>query len=354
MKMTHISSILKSDIHDILTDNAIPWNDFQSATVMITGATGLIGSLLTHTLSAANSEHKLNMRLIACCRNAEKSAALSQMTKAEFITSDIRQPLPKESLPPVLNYVFHCASITKSSDMAAKPADVMMISADGTRNMLETALEKNCRSFVYLSSMEVYGKTAQPEVSESDLGYLDLSNPRSSYPESKRYCEALCAAYAAQHGMPVKIARLALTFGARMPNGESDMRVANQFTSKAIANEDIELHTPGNSIANCCYTADAIRGLLIILLKGKTGEAYNVANPEACATIKEMAELVANNICKGRIKVISKIPQDIKKLGYAPDVGYTLNTSKLKALGWTPKHSLEQMFSRMIADRQEN
>ena len=348
-----MSDVLRTDIHEILTDSNIPWERLKGCAVLVTGATGLVGSLLIRAMSAANTEFKLNMKLIAHGRNTGKGNALTEECGAEFISCDISEPFPAMCLPDTLDYVFHCAAITKSSDMTAKPADVISTMVDGTKNALETALEKRCRGFLYLSSMEVYGRPELPEVDENDLGYLNLSNPRSCYPESKRLCETMCAAYAVQYGLPVKIARLARTFGAGVKNEESDARVANQFVNKALANEDIELHTPGNSIANCCYSADTVRGLLTVLLKGKDGESYNIANSAASATIREMAEILANKVCGGKIKVVVNVPEDIMRHGYAPDVCHTINADKLKDLGWTPKYGLEEMLRRMLADRRE-
>jgi len=347
-----INKALKQGIHDVLSDDNIPWEDLWNSKILVTGATGLIGGLILRALAAADAKYKLNTRLIAHGRDSDKLRAISQEYGLEFICGDIREPLSLADVADTLeriDYIFHCAAVTKSADMTAKPADVITTAVDGTKNILELAREASCRGMIYLSSMEIYGRTESLEVKESDLGYLDLSNPRSSYPESKRLCEALCVAYATQYGLPVKIARLARTFGAGMPNDDSDMRVANQFARNALAGVDIELHTPGNSIANCCDTADAVRGLLTVLLKGSDGEAYNVANIRANATIREMAELVANNICQEKIKVIVAVPEDIKKRGYAPDVGFKLNADKLKSLGWHPVYGLEEMFRRMLA-----
>jgi nucleoside-diphosphate-sugar epimerase len=334
--------VLKADIRDILSDINIPWSDLRGCTVLITGATGLVGGALLRALLAANRQFNLNLRLIG--------QGLSRECELYIIRGDIREPSLFADIADRLDYIFHCAAITNSSDMVSKPVDVITTAVDGTRNMLELAREKHCKSFLYLSSMEVYGQTELLEATESNLGYLDLSNPRSSYPESKRLCEMMCVAYAAQHGVPAKIARLARTFGAGTPNDESDMRVASQFARKVLAGEDIELHTPGGSIANCCGTADVVRGLLTILLKGNVGEAYNVANPAASMTIREMAKLAAN--IGDHVKVIINVPEDIQKRGYAPDVGYTLNIDKLKALGWSPKYGLDEMYRHMIADWQ--
>jgi nucleoside-diphosphate-sugar epimerase len=336
-------------LRSVLSDDNIPWDKLKECTILVTGTTGLIGGIVARVLAAANESRGLGMRLIAHGRNKDKGETLARELSAEFISGDIRHMATVSDIYDKLDYMIHCAAITKSADMVAKPVDVIATTVDGTKNMLELAKEKHCRGFVFLSSMEIYGQTGPRELSESDLGSLDLSNPRSSYPESKRLCELMCVAYAAEHGLPTKIARLARTFGAGTPNDESDMRVANQFARKALASEDIELHTPGNSIANCCYMSDTIRGLLVILLKGENGQAYNIANPEASMTIREMAEMVAGNY---EINVTVKIPDDLKKLGYAPDIGYTLNADKLTALGWKPRYGLEEMYKRMIEDWQ--
>lgn len=348
-----MSNPSKTYIQDVISDSNIPWSELQDSTVTVTGATGLVGGLVIRTLFAANQERGLNIRLIAHGRNADRGNVLSQEFGAEFVSGNIRKPPLLKGVEARLDYIFHCAAITKSADMVARPADVISTEIEGTKNVLELARKTHCRSLVYLSSMEVYGQTAQGEVKECDLGYIDLSNPRSCYPESKRLCEMMCTANAAQYGLPIKIARLARTFGPGVPNVENDMRIANQFTRKALAGEDIELHTPGNSIANCCDTIDAVRGLLTILLKGKNGEAYNVANPKASTTIHQMAEVVANEVCGGKIKVKIAIPEDIDQRGYAPDVGFRLNADKLLSLGWSPGYGIKEMYQRMLADWNE-
>jgi len=344
--------ILKEDIDYVLSDGNIPWSAFHGSTVLVTGATGLIGGVLVHALSAAKEKYNLDMRIIAHGRNCEKGEALAYRLGLDYFGSDICKPIITENIGDKVDYIFHCAAITKSADMVEKPVDVMSTAVDGTHNTLELARMARCKGFVYVSSMEIYGQTEKREIRENDLGYLDLSITRNSYPESKRMCEMLCVAYAAQYGLPVKIARLARTFGAGTPNDDCDKRVANQFARKALAGEDIELHTMGNSTANCCYTFDAVRGLLTVLLKGNTGEAYNIVNPAASATISEMADIVANDVCGGIIKVVVNIPNDIERCGYAPDVGYILNADKLMSLGWSPRYGLAEMYRRMLADWQ--
>lgn len=346
-----ISEVFREDIYQIVSSAAISWEVFKSATVLITGATGLVGSALVHTLSFANSKHGLDLRIIAHGRNASKCEALSQDCGVEFVCGDIRKPLLALFIADKVDYIFHCAAITKSADMVAKPAEVIDTATDGTRNALELARTKRSRSVVYLSSMEVYGQTALKEVTEADLGYLDSSNPRSSYPVSKRLCESLCNCYFEQYGVPVKIARLAQTFGAGTP--KDDPRVFAQFARSVINGENIVLHTEGKSRGNYCYIGDTIRGLLLLLLRGNNGEIYNIANIDASMTICEMARLVANEVCGGKVSVVVDVPPDIAKCGYAPDVGFRLNADKIKKLGWAPRYGLAEMHRRLLADWQE-
>ena len=251
-----------------------------------------------------------------------------------------------------IDYIFHCASITTSKTMIEKPVETICTSVEGTKNILELAKNKKSKSVIYVSSMEMYGafNNLNHDVTEKDLGYVDNLKIRSNYPESKRLCENMCIAYMSEYNIPVKIARLAQTFGAGILPGEN--RVFAQFAKSAIKGEDIVLHTKGMSEGNYCYTRDCITGLLTILLKGKNGEAYNVSNPESHITIADMAYMVADKIAEGRIKVVFDIPSE-NKFGYAADTKMKLNSSKLQALGWKPEIGLEEAYKRMILDMEK-
>ncbi|MGN1275731.1 MAG: NAD-dependent epimerase/dehydratase family protein, partial [Floccifex sp.] len=216
-------------------------------------------------------------------------------------------------------------------------------------NILELAKEKKSKSVVYVSSMEMYGAFdyLNHDVTENDLGFINPLNLRSNYPESKRLCENMCIAYLSEYDVPVKIARLAQTFGAGILPGEN--RVFAQFAKSAIKGEDIVLHTKGLSEGNYCYTRDCITGLFTILLKGKNGEAYNVSNPESHTTIADMAKMVAEKIASSEIKVVFDIPKE-NTFGYASDTKMKLNSDKLQSLGWKPEVSLEESYRRMIED----
>ena len=161
--------------------------------------------------------------------------------------------------------------------------------------------------------------------------------------------ENICYSHYKEYGIPVKIARLAQTFGRGvLPD---DTRVFAQFAQSVQEGMDIILHTKGNSMGNYCGIEDAIMGIMTILNRGTDGEVYNVVNEANTMTILQMAELVAEKIAGGKIKVVYDIPQDKDCYGYAEDTGLRLSGSKLVALGWRPVESLEMMYQDLMDKR---
>lgn len=339
-------SVLEEDLKYI-ANYSLPYEEMKETTVLVTGATGLIGVSIVRALVAIG-----DIKVIAHVRNREKAeeiyGALLQKN-VELYVDDITKEI---NVSEDIDYIFHCASITTSKTMIEKPVETICTSVEGTKNILELAKNKKSKSVIYVSSMEMYGafNNLNHDVTEKDLGYVDNLKIRSNYPESKRLCENMCIAYMSEYNIPVKIARLAQTFGAGILPGEN--RVFAQFAKSAIKGEDIVLHTKGMSEGNYCYTRDCITGLLTILLKGKNGEAYNVSNPESHITIADMAYMVADKIAEGRIKVVFDIPSE-NKFGYAADTKMELNSSKLQALGWKPEIGLEEAYKRMILDMEK-
>ncbi len=335
-----MADYLQEDLAQISRDPAIDWQALDGSHILVTGATGLVGSLLVRSLL-----HRGTVRVTALVRSMEKAQQVfgSLCSKLQFVLSDVTKPF---CVPEHIDYMIHGASITASRVMAERPVDTLMTAICGTQNLLELAVRHHIKSMVYISSMEVYGIT-DPEkacISETDLGYVDILKPRSSYPEGKRLCECMCASYGMQYGVPVKIARLAQTFGAGVSREEN--RVFAQFAKSALRGEDIILHTRGEAFGNYCYTADAVRGLLCILTRGQNGEAYTVVNEATTMQIRDMAKLVADRFSGGASQVFFDIPTT--PMGYAPDSTMHLSAQKLRSLGWTPQYDLENMYRRMM------
>ena len=333
--------IIQSDIREIISNREL-MEPFAYKRVLVTGATGLIGSMLIKTLHSANEEYGLKIDIVGLARSEERARKVlgDVIDNVSMIyATDFR-------IETDCDYIFHTASPTTSKFFVEHPVETIDTILTGTKDMLELA-RKCGATLIYLSSMEEYGVPYEPGqvMTEDKIGVIDHLNVRSCYPEGKRICECMCSAYAAEYGVETKIIRLAQTFGAGIPL--TDNRVSMQFAKSVVDRKDIVLHTEGKSISNYCYLSDAIAGIMTVTSKCEKGEAYNVCNDTETRSIYQIATLIADEVAEGMISVIKEIPKT-ENLGYAPDNTMRLSSDKLRRLGWKPKVSMKEGYRRLI------
>lgn len=317
--------------------------NFEDQTILITGATGLIGSAVVETIKLFNESASKPIKLVLLVRDIVRaSSKLGENKHIRYIQGNI------ESLPSIetdIDYILHGASPTSSKDFIEKPVDVLKAGLLGSFNMLELAKTKQVKKIIFLSSLEVYGTLQTFEAKEADFGLIDWTAIRSSYIEAKRASENIFLSYHSQYGVPSVVARLpqilTSTFDA------DDNRVYAQFIRAVKNNQDIVLKTKGETVRNYCYLTDAITGLLTLLGKGESGEIYNIANEETACSIKEMAELIIE-LSKTDSQLVFDVQEDPTKLGYLPTVKVKLMSQKLQGLGWQSGVELEEAFKRML------
>lgn len=320
----------------------------KNSTFLISGATGLIGSLLCKALLKANDIYHLNNKAIALVRNENKAKEIFKDFQENPFLSTYICDLSKDriKMDSTVDYVIHTASITASKQMVTQPVETIDVALNGTKSILDFAKCNHVKKVIYLSSMEVYGvMSTEGKVDETQLGFVNLSNVRSCYPEGKRICECICNAYCSEYNIDVSVARLAQTFGAGISKEEN--RVFAQFIRSALSGNDIVLHTRGLSEGNYVYTSDALSAIFTLIVKGKKASAYNVANESCHTTIREMAEMVANEFGVGQSKVLVELPNDNQTFGYAPDTKLFLDSKKIRELGWQPKYDLKECYHRL-------
>lgn len=341
-------SLLEEDISDIIKASYIDWVKLHNKIVLITGATGLVGTAIITVLYYANRMLNLDLSVIALVRNAEKAQkrfeGISGNGFLSFVVGTV-ESFDFSTEPVSVDYLIHCASQTSSKGFVECAVETIDTAVTGTKRMLEFAKLSHIKGFVCLSSMEVYGYPHRGQkVTEEEFGAFSPLVLRNSYPISKILCENMCIAYVDEYGLPAKICRLTQVIDSK--NDETDNRIVAYFSRCVINKENIVLKTAGETERSYVYDLDAVSAILTVLLEGKSGEAYNVANKDTYCSIAQMAEHIANAY---GLTVEYDI-QSSANTGYLNTLYMDLDTTKITDLGWTPKFGIDEAYKRLTTN----
>lgn len=330
-----MNSVLTEDI--LAFKNDFPFaSELKNSSFLITGVSGLIGGLITRCLLSLEQ----NIHIIAPVRDISKVKSFEGDGDVCFVEGDLLSL--DYSILPSVDYVIHCASPTSSKFFVEFPVETSEFILESSIKLLRYCKTNNVKVFLFLSSLEIYGEIDNDQfINEDAQGYLGPLSPRSSYPMAKRTVENLCSLYSKEYGVSTRIARLTQTTGAGVV--DSDDRAIVQFVRKAVAGEDIVLHTKGLSARPYLYTIDAVNALMHILLRGSSGEAYNVANDDTYISAAQLADYVRKVINND---IVVRYDVD-DSFGYAPASNMRLSTDKLRRLGWKPLYGLKNIILRL-------
>ncbi|MBQ7274499.1 MAG: NAD-dependent epimerase/dehydratase family protein [Clostridiales bacterium] len=337
-------------LEDILDVGSLelPWTKLQGKSIMISGATGLIGSFLIDVILEKNRIDDLDCTVYALGRNEEKAikrfSRYQQDPHFMFIRYDVNMPLVRNDIGSV-DYILHLASNTHPMLYATDPIGTITTNIIGLRNLLDFAVEHCATRFAFASSNEVYGENRGDTefFNEHYCGYINCNTLRAGYPESKRCGEALCQAYRFQKNLDIVIARVTRSYGPTM--NMSDTKAISQFIKKGIAGEDIILKSEGTQYYSYTYMADAVSGLLWIILAGENGEAYNISEEHSDVMLKDLARSIAE--INGK-RVVFELPDAVEASGYSTATKARLDGHKLQSLGWIPKYDIKSGLERTI------
>lgn len=335
----------------IASDNALIADTLNrlgliSTSFLVTGATGLVGSSFCKSILDANTSRGFKNKVIAVARNIGKAETVfADYLASPFLKLVHCDDICRFDLDMIPDYVLHAAGNTDSAYMVSHPVETFRGIIGGTESVLDYFLKKDVKKIIFLSSMEVYGYYPEKTIVKEDskLGDIDLYDIRSCYPVAKRAAENLLHSYNKEYGMPTVSLRLAQTFGLKTLPG--DKRFLSMLVDKAKNWEDIVLATKGDKINNFCYLADAITAILFSMVNGEAGGVYNVSDMSSVYTIKEIADIVAHDIMKDKIKTIIEAFADSSKK-YAKMTYFVMDSSKLLSLGWKPTVSLRETLIR--------
>ncbi|MBR4763986.1 MAG: NAD-dependent epimerase/dehydratase family protein [Lachnospiraceae bacterium] len=333
----------------MITDNRLYRQDLEwvsdyidfpdGARVLITGATGLIGSFLMDAMIARRLSGGAALSLTGTSRHLEnlqkRFGYAGGPDWLRFIERDAGIPIPDEE---EYDFIIHLASNADPRSYALYPAETIITNMTGTLNVLNYARRHPGCRVLFTSTFEVYGEIPdRTRLSEEDYGLIDYNQIRSGYPESKRTAELLVRSFVEEYGADAVIARLSSIYGPTMTKG--DNKAAAQFIRRAAAGQDIVLKSKGNQRRSYCYVADACAGILTALRRGKAGEAYNVCNPACEITIAELAQIAAK---AAGTRVVFDLPDELEQKGFGKAKDSVLRADKLTALGYAPAYSAEK------------
>ena len=325
----------------------LPWEQLRGRSILISGATGMIGSFLIDVLMEKNLTDGLNCTIYALGRNEEKARSRFERwwndSRFVFVACDINRGVELDV--ETMDYVFHAASNTHPVAYATDPIGTITTNIIGADNLLSFAATHGSRRVLFASSVEVYGENRgdREAFSEDYCGYIDCNTLRAGYPESKRAGEALCQAYIRQKGLDVVIPRLSRTYGPTMLM--SDTKALSQFIKKGVAGEDIVLKSEGTQLFSYTYVADAVSGVLYCLLRGECGEAYNIADSASDIMLRDLAAIIAR--FAGR-QVVFDLPDATERAGYSTATKAVLDSSKIRTLGWTAYDTIQTGLERTL------
>ena len=327
-----------------LSNENIPYEKLKNKSILITGASGLIGSFIVDTIMFLNDNdlqcdvYALGLRE-KCPDHFQKYLNNKYF---HYISHDVNKEL---NLDDGINFIMHLASNTHPVLYASNPISTITTNVIGTKNLLDFGFKKNIERFLFASSVEIYGANRNDvDLFDEDYsGYINSNTLRAGYPESKRCGEALCQAYIEEKKMDIVIGRLSRIYGPTLQ--KNDSKAMSQFIFRALNKQDIILKSDGNQFFSYLYVYDAALGLLVTLLNGQNKEAYNISYPETDIKLKEIANLIANYV---GTKVIFDIPNDVEKKGFSGAINSRMNNNKIKNIGYEPKYNLQLGIEKTI------
>lgn len=330
-----------NNIEKILDKLSIDWNRFDNKSVLITGATGMVGRAVADMMYYGCNRFGKKVNIYILTRSLKKAEALfgdkiknnvlkkeseeKNIVQIKFIQGDVCEKMDY----PKIDFIVHAAGYGDPQAFSVMPVEVMKANLTGTERMLELAKANDAR-IIYISTGEVYGRfNADDGYSEENIGELDFNMLRSCYPESKRAAEVFCRSYSAEYGVDFTIARLCHTYGPTMT--ERDSRVLSYFIRLAAAGKDIIIKSAGLQKRSICYVTDAASAIIMLLLEGKSGEPYNIASHNSQMRIYEMGEILSEI---AGTKLIYENASEQEKSGYSKSDCQILNGEKIKKIGW--------------------
>lgn len=333
--------IIKEDIERIISED-LPWNMLEGQSILVTGASGVLGTYIVYTLMRLNEGGK-NIRVNALCRNR----ACAEVKFGEYLNNKNFNLLIQDVCDPIdddyrSDFIIHAASPANPYICENDPYEVIRTNVFACDNLIKKSKIWNSKQFLLLSSSAVYGyKSPMEGISETYRGELNFTDCKSAYALSKQMCEMMIASKQNESDCIYKSVRPFVIYGP----GEkvSHKKCLTDFTGNCVKNERIVLKSPGKAIRSYIYIADAICALFYVVMKGEGG-AYNISSEENVYSINEVADFFCH---EGKVEKFYDIDMETEYLQNTTSIMVGKN-EKIKLLGWKEHISFQEGIHRMV------
>ncbi|HET9384144.1 MAG TPA: NAD-dependent epimerase/dehydratase family protein [Gemmatimonadales bacterium] len=358
--MRSAADVLARDLDQLVDQVSVELPAMSGRSVLVAGGAGFLGYYLVQGPLYWNRRNPtLPPIRVTVLDNFMRGVpdwltALGEDPNLRLLRHDITQPLPEDLDDH--QYLIHGASIASPTYYRRFPIETMDANVNGLRHVLDYSLRQQQRGrgvegILFYSSSEIYGDPTPADIPtpETYRGNVSCTGPRACYDESKRYGETLCVNFARQHGLPIKVARPFNNYGPGLKI--TDRRVIPDFARDILAGRDIVMLSDGTARRTFCYVADAVSGYYKILVKGRSGHAYNIGveSPEI-----SMAELAGKLVALGRElfgysgRVVMQKSPDEDYLVDNPNRRCPVIEKARTELGYDPRVSLDEGLRRSL------
>ena len=301
-------------------------------TILITGGAGFIGSNFIRYFLKNSKSNIINLDKLTYSGNIENLKDIEMHPRYKFIKGDICDKKLLDKIIKRCDVIINFAAESHVDRSIRDASEFIRTNISGTRMLLDAAKKYKIKKFLQISTDEVYGSITRGHFTENS----SLA-PNSPYAASKAAADLLARSYFVTYKLPVIIVRSSNNFGPY----QYPEKIIPLFITNALENKKLPLYADGRNVREWLYVLDNCDAINFILNYGKVGEIYNIGSRN---------ELENISLTKKILKLLNKHTKLIKFVKDRPghDRRYALKITKLKKLGWKPKHKFKDALYETV------